>query len=139
MPSIIKIDKPMYLRGIFLGKRSENIVINTAFEHKIPDIKSYIDIKAVLFDNASFSFEGLLKITKGALNTDTYLSIKCLLIGKSSRAKVVPSLEINESGIKAGHGASVGYLDFNQVNYLRARGVPEKEVQKLLIKAFLNS
>ncbi len=36
-----------------------------------------------------------------------------------------------------GHGATAGALDESLLFYLRARGLPEKEAQALLIEAFV--
>jgi len=39
--------------------------------------------------------------------------------------------------VQCGHGATAGALDDDLLFYLRARGIPEKEAEALLIQAFV--
>ncbi|HYC24551.1 MAG TPA: SufD family Fe-S cluster assembly protein, partial [Roseiarcus sp.] len=47
-----------------------------------------------------------------------------------------PELEIFADDVVCGHGATVGALDRDQLFYLRARGLPEKEAEAMLLEAF---
>jgi len=39
--------------------------------------------------------------------------------------------------VQCGHGATAGALDQDLLFYLKARGIPEKEAETLLIQAFV--
>jgi Fe-S cluster assembly protein SufD len=39
--------------------------------------------------------------------------------------------------VQCGHGATAGALDDDLLFYLRARGIPEKEAEALLIESFV--
>ena len=45
-------------------------------------------------------------------------------------------MEIFADDVVCGHGATAGSLDDDQLFYLRARGIPLREAQALLLEAF---
>lgn len=135
----IEINEDCEINGIFIGRNNDSLKSKISIIHKKPDCKSRINIKSVLFNNSKFDFEGILKIEKGAVRTDTYLKINCLIIGENAFAKAVPSLEINESDVKGGHGATIGYIDNEQLFYLMSKGITYQKAEKILIRSFLNS
>ena len=53
------------------------------------------------------------------------------------RADSVPNLEI-ETGevVSAGHASATGRFDDEQLFYLMARGIPEPEARKLVVRGF---
>mgnify|MGYP001411187955 CR=1 FL=1 len=134
---VIEITENCQIEGRYVGKGDSQIKSKITFLHKNPGITSRINIKAVIFDNSKFDFEGLLKIQKGAVGTDTYLKIDCLVVSDKASARAIPSLEINESEVKGGHGATIGYLDPTQIYYLKSHGISTIDTEHLLIDAFL--
>lgn len=135
---IIEITENSKLIGKFIGNNADELKVKITFLHKRAGLHSRIDIKAVVFDKSKFDFEGLLKIEKGAVGTDTYLKIDCLVVGENAFARAIPSLEINESEVKGGHGATIGYLDPSQMYYLKSHGLSSKSSEEILIDAFLS-
>lgn len=127
------------LAATFVGKNDDSISSRIIFTHKKPGLKTRINIKAVLFDKSKFDVEGLLKIERGAKNTDTYLKINCLVVSDNAYARAVPSLEIQESEVKGGHGATIGYINETQKHYLLSKGLDIKTAEKLIIDAFIAS
>lgn len=133
----IFLEEDTELTATFVGRNNDEVISQITFLHRKPNINSRIIIKAVLYDESKFDFEGLLKIESGAVNTDTYLKIDCLLMSENAFARAVPSLEIFEDEVKGGHGATIGYLDPVQVNYLMSKGLNTKEAEELIVEAFL--
>ena len=93
-------------------------------------------MRAVLRANEGFDIEPVLYIAPEAKLTDTYLSIKVLLLETNAKARVVPSLEIKENDVKAGHGVTIGHVDAEQLYYLMSRGLNHDAAEELLIEAF---
>jgi Fe-S cluster assembly protein SufD len=60
-----------------------------------------------------------------------------LLLSETAEADNKPELEIFADDVQCGHGATAGDLDEDLLFYLRARGIPEKEAEALLIQAFV--
>lgn len=136
---VIEISEDIQLSALFVGRDSQQIKSKVEIVHSKPNLTSRIRIKAVLFDSSKADFEGLLKINKGAKGSDTYLKIDCLVMSESASARAVPSLEIFEDEVKAGHGATIGYLDLDMINYLQMKGLSKRQSEKLIVDAFINS
>ncbi|MDQ6985015.1 MAG: SufD family Fe-S cluster assembly protein [Candidatus Dojkabacteria bacterium] len=134
----INVNVDSEIRGTFVVNEGEVLNLNAVFIHRNRDVKSDILIKAIVYRGGYFNMNGMLKIEKGAKNVDSYLTIRCLLIDETSRARVIPSLEITEDEVKAGHGATIGYLDRELLDYIKSRGLNESYSKKLLIDSFLS-
>ena len=82
---------------------------------------------------------GDVLIRKEAEGTDTYEKNQNLLLSDGARADSVPNLEIETGVIEgAGHASATGRFDEEQLYYLMARGIPESEARKLVVRGFLN-
>ena len=47
-------------------------------------------------------------------------------------------VELNEDDVQAGHAASVGRVDPDQLYYLMSRGISQREAERLVIHGFLD-
>lgn len=121
--------------GIFLGTQNNSITFNTNVIHKASHTKSLTSLRGVFLNRSSFSNDGLVSIFKGAKNTDGYFASKILLFD-DAKGRSVPSLEIDENEVKAGHASTVGRPDEEQLFYLQSRGLSEKAAEKLIISGF---
>ena len=126
------------LVGIFIGRGSKSITFNTDVIHKAPKTKSLTHIRGVFMDRSTFNNDGMVRIWKGAKGADGYFASKILLFD-DSKGRSVPSLEIDENDLKAGHASTVGRPDENQIFYLRSRGLSEIEAEKLIVSGFFES
>jgi Fe-S cluster assembly protein SufD len=122
--------------AIFLADRDE-LKINISIDHIAPDTSSDTLIKSVLTDRAVGSFYGLVRIKKGAKNTDTFFREDVLLLSDTAKAEAIPSLEIDENEVKAGHASTVGPADEEQLFYLMSRGIGQTEAKRLVVQGFL--
>ena len=121
--------------GIFIGKNSDSVIFNTNVVHKAPKTKSMTHIRGVFYDKSIFNNDGMVHIAKGAKGADGYFASKILLFD-DAKGRSVPSLEIDENDLKAGHASTVGRPDENQLFYLRSRGLSEKQAEKLIVSGF---
>lgn len=135
----IEVESDSEIKAIYVARGDEVVKTKLKIIHKKPNLKSRVRIKAVVFDKAKFDLEGLLRIEKGAVGTDTYLKIDCLVMSETASARAVPSLEILESEVKGGHGATIGYIDPSQMYYIKSHGLSKKESEKMLVDAFISS
>src|SRR3546814_8596621 len=81
-------------------------------------------------------FQGGITIRPGADGSDANLSNKNLLLSDQAEVDSQPVLEIHADEVKAAHGATVGQLDQTAMFYLRSRGLPQADAQRLLTVAF---
>lgn len=135
----IEIVEDTEIKSLFVGKNTDSVNSSLHIVHNKPELTSRITIKAVLYDQSKFDFEGILQINKGAHGTDTYLKVDCLVIGEQAYARAVPSLEIFEDEVQGGHGATIGYVDKEMIHYLQTKGVTQQEAETILVEAFINS
>lgn len=121
--------------GIFLGTKNSSITFNTNVVHQAKNTKSITTIRGVFKNNFSFSNNGLIKISKGAKGSDGYFTSKILLFD-DAKGKSIPSLEIDENDVKAGHSSTVGRPDEKQLFYLQSRGISKDQGEKLIVSGF---
>ena len=82
-------------------------------------------------------FQGKIEVARNAQKTDGYQMNQALLLSPYAEVDCKPELEIFADDVTCGHGATSGALDESLLFYLRARGLPEKDAQALLIQAFV--
>lgn len=82
---------------------------------------------------------GDVLIRAAATGTDTFEVNRNLVLTDGARADSVPNLEI-ETGeiVGAGHASATGRFDDEQLFYLRARGIPEAQARRLVVRGFFN-
>jgi Fe-S cluster assembly protein SufD len=80
---------------------------------------------------------GDVLIRHSAEGTDTYELNRNLVLTDGARADSVPNLEI-ETGeiVGAGHASATGRFDDEQLFYLQARGIPEVQARRLVVRGF---
>ena len=121
--------------GVFLGSDNNSLIFNTTVVHEAPKTRSLTTLRGVFSGQSAFSNDGLITIQKGAKGADGYFASKILLFD-DAKGRSVPSLEIDENDLKAGHASTVGRPDPLQLFYLRSRGLSEKEATNLIITGF---
>ncbi len=82
-------------------------------------------------------FQGKIIVEPGAQKTDAKMVSNALLLSDEAEADNKPELEIFADDVQCGHGATAGALDEQLLFYLRARGIPRKEAEALMIQAFV--
>ena len=58
--------------GIIIGYKNQQIKIITLQDHLAGESTSDLYVKSALFDNAKFSYEGMIRIEKNAQKSDAY-------------------------------------------------------------------
>lgn len=123
--------------AIFLGNKHDSVVFNTNVVHKAPRTKSLTSIRGVFFNNAEFRNDGMVRINRGAKGADGYFASKVLLFD-DAKGRSVPSLEIDENDLKAGHASTVGRPNPEEIFYLRSRGLTEEAAERLIVTGFFD-
>jgi Fe-S cluster assembly protein SufD len=75
-------------------------------------------------------------VSEGAQRTDAYQANRNLLLSDQARADSIPGLEILANDVRCTHGATIGHVDDEQMYYLRSRGLPAMEAQRLIVEGF---
>lgn len=106
-------------------------------DHKEPACVSRELFKSVLDERARGVFQGMILVRKDAQETDGKMMSQALMLSDGAEMDNKPELEIYADNVQCGHGATTGAIDENLLFYLRARGIPERTAQALLIEAFI--
>jgi Fe-S cluster assembly protein SufD len=93
--------------------------------------------RAVMKDSASAIINGITKIEHGATKANGVQTEKVLMLSPKARGDANPILLIDEDDVTAGHAASVGQVNPEQVYYLRSRGISKQDAERLIIYGFL--
>lgn len=127
------------LLGLLLGNNQDSLELRVNIFHNAPETKSQVIFKGALFNEAKINFEGLVKINPGAKGTNAWQGCHILLLSDKAKGRAIPSLEILENDIKAGHAATVGKISELEIFYLMSRGFSEKQAKVLIMQGFLES
>jgi Fe-S cluster assembly protein SufD len=125
------------LRGATLLKGRQHADTTLILDHSVGGCTSREVYKSVLDDEAHGVFQGKIIVRPHAQKTDAKMMTRALLLSEAAEANAKPELEIFADDVQCGHGATTGALDEDLLFYLRARGIPAKEAEALMIQAFI--
>jgi Fe-S cluster assembly protein SufD len=123
--------------GVNLLQKTEHGDTTLVVDHAVPNCVSREIFRAVIDDRAHSVFQGRIIVRPDAQKTDGKMMTRALLLSDEAEADNKPELEIFADDVSCGHGATAGALDDSLLFYLKARGLPEKQAQALLIQAFV--
>ena len=123
--------------GVNLINGKQHADTTLFMDHAVPHCASREIFRAVVDDRAHSVFQGRIIVRPDAQKTDAKMMTRALLLSDDAEADNKPELEIFADDVTCGHGATTGALDESLLFYMRARGLPEKEAQALLIQAFV--
>jgi Fe-S cluster assembly protein SufD len=123
--------------GVGLLKDKEHVDSTLVIQHAAEGCTSRERFRSVLDGASRAIFQGKIIVEPGAQKTDARMVSNALLLSDDAEADNKPELEIFADDVQCGHGATAGALDEALLFYLRARGIPRKEAEALLIQAFV--
>lgn len=122
---------------IAVGSASQKANYTTQAQHFGRSSKSQMATRAVMREEATAIINGITKIEKGASKCDGQQAEKVLMLSPNARGDANPILLIDEDDVVAGHAASVGQVNPEQIYYLMSRGISRREAEYLAIFGFL--
>lgn len=128
------------LFGLYFADAGQHLEQRLFVDHAVPNCKSRVLYKGALQGEAAHTvWVGDVLIRKEAEGTDSYEANRNLVLTDGARADSVPNLEIETGLIEgAGHASTTGRFDDEHLFYLMARGIPEDEARRLVVRGFLN-
>src|SRR5213079_2017900 len=125
------------IRGATLLKNRQHADTTLVVDHAAAGCQAREVFKSVLDDESRGIFQGKIIVQPGAQQTDAKMASHALLLSDAAEADNKPELEIFADDVQCGHGATAGDLDEDLLFYLKARGIPAKDAEALLIQAFV--
>jgi Fe-S cluster assembly protein SufD len=127
------------LKGVTILGDKQHVDHHTLVHHQQPDSESHQDYKGIFGDQSTGVFNGKIIVDKIAQKTNAFQQNNNLLISDRSAINTKPQLEIFADDVKCSHGCTIGQLDEEALFYLRARGIPKREAEALLMYAFAHN
>ena len=125
------------LAGVYLCPDAEHVDLRVLVKHSAPGCRSRQLFKGIVGGTADAAFDGLIYVAREAQQTQAYQENHTLLLSNAARVESRPQLEIYADDVQCSHGATTGYLNPDELFYLRSRGIPEDEARRLQMIAFL--
>lgn len=126
-----------HVGGASLLRGSQHADNTLVVDHAVPHCTSREIFKSVVDGDARSVFQGKIVVRPNAQKTDGKMAAHALLLSESAEADAKPELEIFADDVVCGHGATAGALDGELLFYLKARGIPQKQAEALMIEAFV--
>jgi Fe-S cluster assembly protein SufD len=128
------------MAGLYFADAGQHLEHRTFVDHAAPNCTSNVVYKGALQgDGAHTVWIGDVLIRAAAEGTQTYELNRNLVLTDGARADSVPNLEIETGEIAgAGHASATGRFDDEQLFYLQARGIPEDQARRLVVRGFFH-
>lgn len=126
------------LKSVIVGTGDQKINLTSKIVQYGKETNGYILKHGVMRENASSVFNGIGYIKHGGTKSIANQESRVLMLSEHARGDANPILLIDEDDVEAGHAASVGRVDPEQLYYLTSRGISQKEAERLVIHGFLD-
>lgn len=105
--------------------------------HSAPETRATFTGRALLTDDTSLDWRGLIAIRKNGAQTDAHQELRSLLLSPTARVSAIPSLEIETDDVTCGHSATVSAPDPEQLFSLASRGLSKSQATTLITTGFI--
>ncbi|WP_339064344.1 Fe-S cluster assembly protein SufD [Tepidibacillus marianensis] len=124
-------------KSIFVGTGNQRTNFVSKVIHEGEHTNSQILSRGVMLDRSTGIFNGITHMKKGCVKSNAQQTEKVLMLSEGSRGDANPILLIDENDVMAGHAASAGPVDQEDIYYLMSRGIMKEDAEKLIIHGFL--
>lgn len=121
-----------------VADRNQEFDQRTLQDHRAPHTESDLLYKNALYDASKTIFAGLIRVEPHAHYTDAYQKVRNLVLSDEAEANSMPGLEILADQVKCSHGATTGEINPEELFYMQARGIRERDAFRLITFGFLN-
>ncbi|OJF92148.1 Fe-S cluster assembly protein SufD [Alkalibacterium sp. 20] len=125
------------LKAVAVSNGRQLQVVDSKVENHGNNTVGNIFQHGVILDRATLTFNGIGHILKGAKGADAQQESRVLMLSDKARGDANPILLIDENEVTAGHAASVGRVNPEEMYYLMSRGIEKSEAERLVIRGFL--
>jgi len=126
------------MSGFYFTDGNQHLDHDTQQNHLAPHTTSDLLFKGALKGKSRSVWQGMIYVAKGAQKTDGYQANRNLVLSDQARADSIPGLEILADDVRCTHGATVGKLEPEPLFYLKSRGIPQAEAEKIVVEGFFD-
>jgi Fe-S cluster assembly protein SufD len=125
------------MRAVAVSSDENKQNIDVLIIHQAPNTIGDMTNIGIANKKGKIVLNGVEKIEKGMKNANAFQTLKGVITSDQAIVEVNPILLIDEFDVKAGHGATIGKIEENQLYYLMSRGLTQTQAEKLIINGFL--
>ena len=126
------------MSGFYFTDGSQHLDHDTQQNHLAPHTTSDLLFKGALKGKSRSVWQGMIYVAPGAQKTDGYQANRNIVLSEDARADSIPGLEILADDVRCTHGATVGKLEQEPLFYLKSRGIPQVEAERLVVEGFFD-
>jgi Fe-S cluster assembly protein SufD len=126
------------MSGFYFADGDQHLDHDTQQNHLAQHTTSDLLFKGALKGHSRSVWQGMIYVAPNAQKTDGYQANRNLILSPDARADSIPGLEILADDVRCTHGATVGKLEQEPLFYLKSRGIPEKEAERLIVEGFFD-
>ncbi|OIN86140.1 MAG: Fe-S cluster assembly protein SufD [Anaerolineae bacterium CG1_02_58_13] len=126
------------MSGFYFTDGSQHLDHDTQQNHLAPHTTSDLLFKGALKGRSRSVWQGMIYVAPGAQKTDGYQANRNIVLSEDARADSIPGLEILADDVRCTHGATVGKLEQEPLFYLKSRGIPQVEAERLVVEGFFD-
>jgi len=126
------------MSGFYFTDGIQHLDHDTQQNHLAPHTTSDLLFKGALKGRSRSVWQGMIYVAPAAQKTDGYQANRNLVLSPQARADSIPGLEILADDVRCTHGVTVGKLEEEPLFYLRSRGIPTKDAERLLVEGFFD-
>lgn len=124
---------------IAVTTRDQEVGVNNRVTNHGKHTTGLINQRGVILEKSELIFNGIGQIIHGAHGAKADQQNRVLIMSDQARGDANPILLIDENDVEAGHAASVGPVDQQQMYYLMSRGIPRAQAERMVIRGFLGA
>ena len=126
------------LKAVGISTNSQIQGINTRVTNYGNNTIGHILQHGVSLDKSTLIFNAVGHIMKGSKGSDAEQESRILMLSQGARGDANPILLIDDNDVMAGHAASIGRVNPEQLYYLMSRGLDKKMAERVVIRGFLS-
>lgn len=126
------------MSGFFFTNGDQHFDHDTQQNHLAAHTTSDLLFKGALKGHSRSVWQGMIYVAPSAQKADGYQSNRNLLLSPDAHADSIPGLEILADDVRCTHGATVGRLENEPLYYLKSRGIPAADAEKLMVEGFFD-
>jgi len=126
------------MSGFYFTDGNQHLDHDTQQNHLAPHTTSDLLFKGALKGRSRSVWQGMIYVAPGAQKTDGYQANRNLVLSDGARADSIPGLEILADDVRCTHGATVGKLEQEPLFYVKSRGIPQAEAEKIVVEGFFD-
>jgi len=99
------------------------------------ETKSLMNVYGTLKDGAKKTYRGTIDFKRGCTGSIGNETEEVLLLSQDVVNKSIPLILCDEEDVQGEHGATIGRLDEGLLFYMKTRGLPLEEAQKMMARS----